>query len=100
MDTQNWKVGDWVIYRKSKRSSSPGPRAQGVLPSKRGESYNYNVDKYWVVTDIQNDGQLVVTTLRGKQHILPPSDAALRKPYTWERWLLRQRFKDVERSLT
>lgn len=99
MGTQNWKIGDWVIYRKSKRSTSPGPRAQGILPAKSGDSYNYTVDKYWVVTSIQNDGRLVVTTLRGKQHVLTTDDAALRKPFFWERLLHRRRFQDVERSI-
>jgi hypothetical protein len=29
--------GDWVIYRKTKFSTHPGPRAQNVLPAERGD---------------------------------------------------------------
>lgn len=99
MDPSSWSVGDWLIYRKSKRSNSPGHRAQNVSPASRGESYGYTVEKYWIVTEVCDDGSLMVETMRGKRHKLEIEDPAIRKPRLWERWLLRRRFHMVENSL-
>lgn len=99
MRSNDWSVGDWVIYRKLKRSTSPGSRARNVVPATRGESYAYTVDKYWIVTEIREDGRLIVKTFRGKQHEIAPDDSMLRKPRWWERWVLRGRFQKVEKSL-
>jgi hypothetical protein len=99
MDSKRWSVGDWVIYRKSKRSTSPGRRAQNVTPASRGETYTYTVDKYWIVKAILEDDLLLVQTLGGKQHKLSVDDASLRKPRFWENWLLRGRFRKIEDSL-
>ncbi|MEP5993360.1 MAG: hypothetical protein ABJ301_29250, partial [Rhodopirellula bahusiensis] len=47
-----WKRGDWAIYRKSKRSKVPGPRASSVKPNLKGETYNYVVQKFWMVDEV------------------------------------------------
>lgn len=99
MGANQWSVGDWLIYRKPKQSPSPGPRAQNVMAATKGENYIYTVDKYWIVTEILDDGQLVAQTMRGKQHRIPANAAQIRKPRFWERWLLRDRFQQIERSL-
>ena len=96
MQSSGWDVGDWVIYRKPKRSSAPGPRARNVMPAKRGETYSYTVDKYWVVKELLDADRLLLQTRRGKQHEVSVADPALRKPRVWERWLFRSRFRAVE----
>jgi hypothetical protein len=80
-----------VVFRKPKRSTSPGPRAQHVAPAPHGEEYAYEVTKYWVVEDVRSD-HLVVRTRRGKRHEIPVSDHRLRRAHWWERWMLRSRF--------
>ncbi|MCG8648491.1 MAG: hypothetical protein MI861_01580 [Pirellulales bacterium] len=99
MRSSGWSVGDWVIYRKPKRSTAPGPRARNVVPASRGESYSYTVDKYWVVKELLGDDQLLLQTRRGKHHKVSADDPSLRKPHLWERWLLRGRFRAVEDSI-
>lgn len=93
MQSNGWAVGDWVIYRKPKRSSAPGPRARNVKPAKQGDDYSYTVDKYWVVKELLDTDRLLLQTRRGKQHEVSTDDPALRKPRLWERWLFRNRFR-------
>ncbi len=93
------KAGDWVIYRKQKTSSSPGPRAQNSQPAPKGDTYTYVVEKYWIVANVLDDGRLQLCTRRGKQHIIEPDDPKLRKASWWQRWLLGSRFRAVESSV-
>jgi len=88
----HWQVGDWVVYRKQKSSTSPGPRAKGVYPSPKGELYHYVVDKYWVVQSIREDGTLELRPRQGKVHLIDPSDFRLRRAAWWERLLLARKF--------
>jgi hypothetical protein len=85
-------AGDWVIYRVTKHTTHPGPRAREVAPSPRGEFYSYAVEKQWLVSEVRDDGSLVVTTRRGKRRLVAPNDPALRRPSLWERFALRKRF--------
>lgn len=87
-----FKSGDHIIYRVTKCSASPGPRATCVSPEPRGEHYIYDVDKYWAVVETRADGSLVLETRRGKQHIVSATDPRLRRPNLWERLFLRGRF--------
>ena len=66
MFERGWKPGDWVIYRLSKRGVAPGPRAHHVSASRKGESYNYIVDKFWVIEAVGAEGELHVRTPGGK----------------------------------
>ena len=84
--------GDPVVYRATKFSAHPGPRAEDIAPSEHGEQYSYLVDKYWVVEEVLPDGQLRLRTRRGKQHILPAADPRLRHANWWERLMRRGRF--------
>jgi len=93
-----YSPGDWVIYRKSKRSTTPGPRAQGVHASLKGEKYSYVVDKFWVVQSLLADNQLVLRTRRGKLHTVPSNDANLRHANFLDRLLHRHRFREAEGS--
>jgi len=94
-----FKTGDRVIYRKQKSSVSPGPRAQQMTPSEKGETYSYIVEKYWIVEEVLEDGSLRLRTRRGKQHVVQADDPHLRKPRWWETWLRGGRFRSVEASL-
>ncbi|MDA8744975.1 hypothetical protein N9N28_10120 [Rubripirellula amarantea] len=94
MDPSKIKVGDWVIYRKQKSSKAPGPRAVDVRASSGGETYQYMVDKFWVVEEVHDDG-ILLRTRRGKQNTIPFDDPRLRIPSWWEKLIYRQRFLEV-----
>ena len=87
--------GDFLIYRKSKVSPRPGPRARNVHPSDKGDDYYYEVDKYWTVSNVLEDGRLVAVTRTGKQVYLTPEDENLRKAGWIERFRHRRRFPSV-----
>jgi hypothetical protein len=93
MVTHHLKPGDPVIYRKRKHTARPGRRAQHVEPEPLGEYYTYEVDKFWVVADV-DDGQHLVTvvTRRGKRHHVRLDDPRLRTPNLWERIRYHGRF--------
>lgn len=99
MSQQNWSRGDWAIYRKPKRSPSPGKRAQNVMPSEKGELYSYTVDKYWVVKDVLANDQLLLVTRRGKEHTISIHDPALKRPNFLQRWLYKNRFGTVFKAV-
>lgn len=88
----DFHAGDWVVYRKTKFSTHPGPRAQNVNPAQRGDLYAYTVDKFWVVVDVLSNGQLILQTRRGKEHIIRADDPNLHRARWWERLLYRRRF--------
>ena len=96
MHSPKFAMGDWVLYRKSKLSVSPGPRAKAISPASKGDTYSYFVDKFWVVQELLTDGRLRVRTRRGKCHLLEGSDPSLRRANFWERWIYRDRFRKVE----
>lgn len=89
------RPGDWVVFRKQKFSASPGPRARRVVAAERGDTYQYVVDKYWVVQSLQDEG-LLLRTRTGKEHVVAADDPRLRLARWWERWLLADRFRDAE----
>lgn len=95
----NWKSGDWAVYRKTKRSTSPGKRATQVIASAKGDAYSYVVDKFWVVERVLPGDRLVLRTARGKQHIIGSDDPNLRHPGLIQRILWRERFRLVERQV-
>jgi hypothetical protein len=85
-------VGSQVIYRKTKFSRKPGPRASAVAPAKHGDSYSYCVDKYWVVVECCPPDKIVVLTRRGKRLTLDADDPNLRPAGLLGRLLHRNRF--------
>lgn len=87
-----YKPGDCIVYRQTKHSSHPTPRAVEVWPEPKGEFYSYDVLKYWVVSSVQHDGRLVVKTRRGKSRVIQREDPALRRARWWERLLFASRF--------
>jgi len=88
---RKYRPGDWVVFRKCKRGTSPGPRAQHIAPARFGEDYAYEVDKYWIVDHVDKQ-ELIVRTRRGKRHIVDIADHRLRHARWWERLVLRNRF--------
>ena len=87
-----FKPGDYVIYRKQKFSLHPGNHARDIRPAPHGDSYSYEVDKFWTVLGTEPDEKIVVCTRRGKRLRLNAGDPALRRAYWWERFLFRRRF--------
>ena len=87
-----YAAGDWVVYRKSKRSSAPGPRAQCVKASSAGEKYSYVVDKFWVVDAVLPGDKLLLRTRRGKLHEVDAHDENLRCANWLQRLIYRHRF--------
>lgn len=71
-------IGEPVIYRALKRSPHPGPRAADISSETRGEDYVYHVDKYWVVADMPDEGDLLLRTRKGKEHLVRTNDPNLR----------------------
>ncbi|TWU67034.1 hypothetical protein [Crateriforma conspicua] len=98
-NTMGWTAGDWAVYRKSKISSKPGLRAARVVATPKGESYNYLVDKYWVVEQVKPDGRLILRTPGGKRNVVDSDDPNLRRPSLWDRFLFRERFQFIEEQL-
>ncbi len=88
--------GDPVVFRMTKRSASPGPRAANIAPEPLGEDYHYFVDKYWTVAEAREDGQVVVRTRRGKVHVLDADHPELRPANLWERLFKKSRFPQVD----
>jgi hypothetical protein len=84
--------GDFLIYRKSKVSPRPGPRARNVQASEKGDDYYYEVDKFWTVSDVLEDGRVVAVTRTGKRVYLTPEDERLRKAGLLARLRYRRRF--------
>ncbi len=85
-------VGDRVVYTRDKHTTKPGPRAKNVSATPHGETYDYQVDKYWRVAEVLENDQIVLVTRRGKRHVLPISDPRLRKANLWERLFRGNKF--------
>ena len=89
---RKFKVGQMVIYRKPKSSTSPGERAINVRPSTGGELYAYEVEKYWEVSKIIDEQRIELITRTGKRHVVSTDDRRLR-PASWlDRFFSGDRF--------
>ncbi len=93
--SNRYRVGEKVIYTLDKYTPRPGPRAKNVFATPNGESYQYQVDKYWVVAAIRPDGSLVLQTRRGKNHIVTVDDPRLRKASIFQRILKAKLFPEI-----
>lgn len=89
---QTFQPGDMIIYRKTKHGIHPGPRATNVHPAANGDTYNYTVDKFWIVQELAGDGTLVAKTRRGKLNDLRSDDPNLQKANWLQRLWHRSRF--------
>lgn len=97
MPERIFQRGDPVVFRKTKVSSRPGPRARDIHPSPNGEAYSYQVDKFWVVLE-SNEARVVVGTRRGKRLVLDPHDPQLRRARWWEHLLWGQKFPTLDQA--
>ena len=89
--------GDWVVYREPKCTLRPGPRAKSVHPAARGDHYYYSVEKFWIVDEIRNNGELVLVTRKGKKRVKTATDPQLRRASFWDRIRYRERFISAAR---
>jgi hypothetical protein len=91
MSTPRFRRGDRVIFRRGKVTPRPGPRAERIEAEPRGEYYHYDVDKFWIVEQVRDDGTLVLLTRRGKRHEVAADNPRLRRANWWERiWWIRK----------
>lgn len=95
MRQRTFQPGDLVIYRKTKHAPKPGPRATSISPAANGDNYSYNVDKFWVVADVGDRGELILQTRRGKTHTARPDDPNLRHAGIITRLLHSHRFPEL-----
>lgn len=98
MHSSEYRSGDLVVYTKTKYSTNPGPRARSVQPARQGDGYNYTVDKFWLVDEVLDDGQLQLRTRRGKTNTVAADDPNLRRASWWERLLYGGRFPRLQRA--
>jgi len=94
LGAREFHEGDLVVYRKTKHSPVPGPRAAQITPASNGDTYSYNVDKYWVVDQVCPDGTLLLRTRRGKTHRADPDDLNLRRAGLFTQLLKGHRFPE------
>jgi hypothetical protein len=92
MPWPTYKLGDPVIFCVTKHSRRPGRRAKSIHPAPHGDDYTYQVDKFWVVAAILDDGKLLLRTRRGKTHDVKVNDPNLRHATWWERLWYGDRF--------
>ncbi len=98
MSNPRFKPGDVVVYRKQKHTTHPGPRAQQVHATKKGDYYTYVVEKFWVVGQVLASGRLLLQTRRGKTHLVENSDPNLRRANLWDRIRYPSRIAELERA--
>lgn len=86
------KIGDFVIVKKYKASTSPSPRAKDIDPATQGDTYSYRIDKYWKVAQVLEDGTIEIETRGGKRHHLDRRNQDFRKANLLDRLFHRDRF--------
>lgn len=96
MFRRQFKVGDQVVYRRTKHSTRPGPRAQDIRPAPSGDVYRYGVDKFWLVVEDREDGTLVLQTRRGKKRTVAADDPKLRPAGWWTRYRYADKFPEQD----
>lgn len=79
-----------------KSSTSPGQRAINVRPSTAGESYAYEVEKYWVVSKLLDGDRVELVTRTGKRHVFSVDDKRLRTASWFERTFSGDRFPKLD----
>ncbi|ETW94305.1 MAG: hypothetical protein ETSY1_35460 [Candidatus Entotheonella factor] len=92
MRWRQYRRGDPVIFRVTKSSGRPGPRARNIHPAPHGEFYSYAVDKFWTVVEELGNDMLLLQTRRGKMHRIHARHPQLRHATWWERMRHRARF--------
>lgn len=83
--TTLYREDEKVVYLYDRSSSHPDPTGKNVFASKKGEQYQYQVEKYWVVTRILDDDVVEAISRSGTVHEIDCHDPRLRKATWWER---------------
>ena len=96
MRRRTFHYGDWVVFRRTKFTTHPGPRAQAVEATENGDYYSYFIDKFWIVDEVLPDESVKLRTRRGKTHIVGMGDLSLRHATFWERLRYRARFAQLQ----
>ena len=99
MSTKTYTPGDWVVFTMTKFSANPGPRASNIHPTSGGEEYAYTVDKFWIVVEVRDNGEVVLQTRRGKRHVVPANDFRLRRASMIENHRHRNRYTEILRGI-
>jgi hypothetical protein len=97
---RQFKPGDKVVYRKSKHTPHPGRRAREIRACSKGDNYSYYVDKFWVISRVLAEGEVVVRTRRGKTHVIDQRDPNLHRPTLWQRVRYHARFAQIQQALS
>ena len=86
------EVGDFIIVKKFKASTSPSPRAKDISPATHGDTYSYRIDKFWKVVQVLDDGTIEIETRGGKRHHIDRRHQGFRKANLLDRLFHRNRF--------
>ena len=100
MSQKNFKPGDRVVFCMVKHKSHPSRLAQGVQPAANGDSYSFYVRKFWVVSDVFEDGRLQLRTPRGKERVVDADDPSLTHASLLDKILHRDRFIQSETAVS
>lgn len=92
----NYQVGDRVVYTRDKYTCRPSAGVKGLSAERKGESYRYQVLKYWVVCGVHAGGRIEVCTRRGHLHTVLAADERLRHATLLERIFKRRYFPTSE----
>ena len=98
MSRRSFVIGDWVVYCKTKYGNHPSRRAKNIVASESGDGYSYSIDKFWLVENVLADGQLLLQTRGGKQHLIDENDPNLRLATLWDRICNCACFKQIRLS--
>ena len=98
MSKTQLQTGDLVIYRQRKFGRQPALHARNIAPSPNGDDYSFTVEKYWVVSEVRDDGTLVAMSRTGKLRVLAQNDPLLTRATWMQRLLYRSRFPGVDGS--
>jgi hypothetical protein len=95
---QRLRPGDRIVHRVRKGPACPGPRTQDVRPSPHGKDSVYGVDRFWTVTAVRTNGDVVAQTRRGKRRVLRPDDPAMGRATWLDRPLRGSRFSTCQEA--
>lgn len=85
MMAAKYRLGEKVVFKSTRYSVCPSPRAKNIIAAPNGEAYEYEVDKYWIVIEADQPDSVLLQTRTGTTHRLASDDVRLRKATWWER---------------
>lgn len=88
------QTGDLVIYRQRKFGRQPAPHARDIAPSPNGDDYSYTVERYGIVSEVCEDGHVIVMSASGTRRTVRENDPQLVRATWVQRLLHRWRFPE------